>query len=226
MKKTAAAIFSFAMLASFGVAFAQEATIIQDGATRVRTQNSEALRTQRQQLLDQRKQARAEIQKKKEEFKAMREKLTEQKCAMIQQRMETRTSRFDNNKERHMSVYKNLKDRIGKFIARAEEKGYDTTKPKADLKVLDEKINKFAKDYAAHVAKLKETKTLACGHSEGEFRSTLLDARELLKVAHQDAADIRNYYQTVIRPDIRALRDQKPKTVKPETSTSTPTSNQ
>lgn len=157
----------------------------------------------------------AEKQKMREQFK---EKFTEERCARVQERVKNKTARFDDNKERHTAVYKNLKNRLTKFVERLDAKGYDTSKLKEDLKILDEKIAQFSKDYAAHIAKLNESKTSTCGHSEGEFRGTLVDARALLKTVHQDAQDIRTYVRTVIHKDLQDIRVQKKN--KSESSTS------
>ena len=99
--------------------------------------------------------------------------------------------------------------RVAEFITRATSQGYDVTKLEADGKTLDQKVQKFATDYAAFISKLEATKTTACGESEGAFRSALQTARQQLAVVRQDSVDIRNYYQTVIRQDIQDLRNQK-----------------
>lgn len=178
-------------------------------------QNIQKRRELAQQNKSELQQRIAEKQKLREQFK---EKFTEERCARIQERVQNRTARFDGGKEKHMAVYKNLKNRLIKFVEKLSAQGYDTSKLKEDLKVLDEKIAQFAKDYAAHTAKLNESKTLTCGHSEGEFRGTLVDARSLLKTVHQDAQDIRTYVRTVIHKDLQDIREQKKN--KSESSTS------
>jgi hypothetical protein len=135
----------------------------------------------------------------------------EEKCARITQNIENRTKGFDENKDRHYEAYKNLKDRMEKFVAKLTEKGYDVTELKADLVVLNSKIQKFADDYAAYQAKLGETKDYACGHSDGDFKAKLQEARVILKTVREDSKDIKNYYLNTIKPDLKAIRAQKPK---------------
>lgn len=130
----------------------------------------------------------------------------EQKCASIQSKITTKITNYDIKKEAHIKAYNNLKTRLQKAIDRLGSKGYDTSKVKADLVVLGQKIDKFSQDYATYIAKLKELQTLACGHSEAQFKENLVAVRNLLKVVHQDGLDIRSYYRNTIREDIKALR--------------------
>lgn len=133
----------------------------------------------------------------------------EAKCAKIQEKIAAKTAGFDENKDRHYNAYKNLKDRMEKFVAKLEAKGYDVTDFKAEVVVLDGKIQKFATDYAAYQAKLGETKDYACGHSNGEFKAKLQEARTLLKMVREDSKDIKNYYLNTIKPELKEIRKQK-----------------
>lgn len=144
-----------------------------------------------------------------EVLKQIKLETAEEKCARITKNIENRTAGFDENKDRHYEAYKNLKDRMEKFLAKLTEKGYDVTEFKADLTVLNTKIQKFADDYAAYQAKLGETKEYACGHSDGDFKAKLGEARVLLKTVREDSKDIKNYYLNTIKPDLKEIRKQK-----------------
>jgi len=153
-------------------------------------------------------QLRLEEKKKlREEF---RQKLTEERCANITNRVQERTSHFDERGEGHKKVYDNLVNRISKFISRFKAAGISTTNLDGYLVELKNKIAKFRTDYAAYITKLKESKSLTCGHAEGEFRAIMVDAKALLKVVHADAADIKNYVRTTILPEIKVLKAQMP----------------
>ena len=133
----------------------------------------------------------------------------EEKCARITKNIEKRTEAFDENKDRHYEAYKNLKDRMEKFLAKLTDKGYDVTELKADLVVFNTKIQKFADDYAAYQSKLGETKDFACGHADADFKAKLAEARTLLKTVREDSKDIKNYYLNTIKPDLKAISKQK-----------------
>lgn len=192
---------AIAALATVNVAFAKA-----DETTR---QN---FKEKVEQWKEQRQASLEKIKQQKEEFKANREKFTAERCAKINERVQERTTNFDSAGAKHTKVYANLIERINKFITRFDEAKLDTTTIKSHLALLQTKIDKFKEDYAAYIAKLKETKTVTCGHSEGEFKGTLLEARTLLKTVHADAADIRTYVRETILVDLKVLKAQLPKT--------------
>lgn len=137
-------------------------------------------------------------------------KWLEQRGEMLQQRIELLIARFENNKERHVEAYNRAKEKVKQLLESLQAKGYDVSKLAQDLQTWDAMIVKFAQDYAAFIAKLKELSELAVGDSEGQFRAGLQEARQLLRQVQQDAMDIRLYYQQTIRSDIQDLRDQVP----------------
>jgi hypothetical protein len=141
----------------------------------------------------------------------------EERCQAMTQRIETAIARFNNNKDGHTTRYLKIAEHLKNINEKLTAKGYDTTKTEADYKILNEKIVKASADYSTFISKLGETKQYACGQSQGQFRTALQAAKAQLKIYREDVADIRNYYQTVVRPDAQALRDQHP------TSSSSPT---
>jgi hypothetical protein len=230
MKKAIAIAVSIAALAYVGLAFAAEtsdSSQITTGSNQERKtelgQKRETFRQERTQLVAdfkskmnewkaERQQALDKLKQEKQNFlENFKQKFTDEKCALIQKRVEERTSNFDAREGAHKKVYDNLVSRINKFISRFETAGLDTTNLKSYLATLQEKIDKFSNDYDAYIAKLKESKNLTCGHSEGEFKGTLVDARAELKLVHDDAADIRTYVRNTILSEIKTLKDKMPK---------------
>lgn len=160
---------------------------------------------QRQQVLNN---LSPEKKRLEQEFK---ERFTEERCVQIQGRINEKILSFDTVDEKYMSVYTNLVNRNNKFIDRFKVSGLNTDTIKSHLAELQIKIDKFKDDFANYKAKLNGLKSITCGHSEGEFRGALLEAKELLKTAHSDAVDIRTYARTVIFEDLKTLKAQMPK---------------
>lgn len=134
----------------------------------------------------------------------------QQRCTQATQRIETAVARYNNNKEKHVQQYENLAVRLADLGEKLKARGYDISKLQADGKILRDKIAKFAADYADTISKLEATKQYACGSSQGAFKQALKTAQDQLKVVKADSVDIRNYYQTVVRPDVQAVKAQKP----------------
>jgi hypothetical protein len=147
----------------------------------------------------------------KAEREAERRVKISDRCQDVNKRIDTRVAAYDNNKGRHQEQHRKMVEHFQTIISRLETNGYDVVKLKADAKVLDEKIVTFGKTYTAFVDQLKVARGLTCGYSEGQFLTEMSKARDLLKKVQDASQDVRNYYQTVIRPDIKAVRDQKPK---------------
>lgn len=139
-------------------------------------------------------------------------KIFENKCDTLKNKVTNRVNRFENNEEAHSEVYTKLKDRIAERIEKWKEMGYNVSKLTEDLKTLEGKITDFTTDYKKFIEILKSTQEVACGTGT-EFAEVIKEARVALKIVRQDASDIRNYYNTVIRPDIIELKQQTPTVV-------------
>ena len=151
-----------------------------------------------------------DLKSKKEEVKAKIEEKVEQRCTILETNIDTRIARHENNKDRHLQAYQNTKEQVKNLVDRAKEAGYDTSQLETDLQTMDQKIRDFSAAWNTYFELLQKTKEYACGESEGEFRTALKTARDQLRVVRQHAAEIRNFYQTVIRPDIQDLKSQNP----------------
>ncbi|MGE5392436.1 MAG: hypothetical protein ACM3NH_01705 [Candidatus Saccharibacteria bacterium] len=133
---------------------------------------------------------------------------TSQRCERLTNDIAARVTRYQENHLKHVETYKGIKTRAQNIATKLDGKGYDLTALKEDIKTLDAKIAKFEKDYSDYIKKLAATKSFVCGQSEGQFASKLKDARDALKLVSQDATDIRTFYKSDIRPDLKTIRDQ------------------
>lgn len=151
---------------------------------------------------------------KKVEAAEQKEQTFKDRCsATVKGKLKSKVGKSFTDEKRHLETYYNLRDRIAKFETKLASNGYDTTKLKADQKILDQKISKFGSDYSAYYSKLRELQNLGCEHAEGDFKNELSEVKSLLKTVHSDAADIRDFYRTVLKADIKEIRTQKPKEV-------------
>lgn len=139
-----------------------------------------------------------------------KEKIVAAKCANMESKIEAQTTRYNDGKVRRLNAYNNMKTRLTSLEAKLTARGYDTTKLKADLPILSTKIDKFSTDYAVYIAALSETKSFACGKTEGEFRAQLLETKDLLASVHADSKAIKDYYATTIKPDLQEIKKQTP----------------
>lgn len=136
-------------------------------------------------------------------------KSVEKRCEATSRIIDQRIDQYNKTKEAHLMKYKNMQEHFLAMADRLDKKGLDTTKLRADGKILDEKIQKASSDYQAFIQKLEDAKAFPCGTSGGAFKTAMEAARAQLKVFHLDVAEIRSFFKTVIRPDLQALRTEK-----------------
>jgi len=127
-------------------------------------------------------------------------------CEIIGKNLDKRISNFERNKTKKVAQYTTIQKKLTKLITRMENEGYDTAAVRVSLVTLDQKIAKFESDYDVYLKDLSDTKEFTCKRSEGEFRAKLDIARAQLKLAQQDAVDIRTYWAKTVKPQIEAVK--------------------
>jgi hypothetical protein len=139
------------------------------------------------------------------------------RCETLEAKFQLKKTRFEKNKQGHVLAYNNAKERVERFIAKAKDKGYDTAKLEADFAIFETKIADFNTAYTEYITLLQAAKEYTCGEPEGDFRAKLEQTRAQLRIVRQKSLEVRNYYQTTIRPDIAALKEQKTSSASNET---------
>ena len=131
------------------------------------------------------------------------------RCAAIEDGIKKREEVLSKETTNPAKRFQAMHDRLASLVTRISTQGYDTTKIKVDLATLNQQIAEFTTAYNAYTTGLSTTQQYACGQSEGKFLSTLESTRSKLKELRTKAAAIQNFYQTVIRKDVVALKQQK-----------------
>lgn len=150
-----------------------------------------------------------QLEDREQQAKTKAEEVKAQKCTQLTTRIDLRIASFNANANGKETVYTNLANKISETISKLESKGYDVSKLKTDLVTLNEKIKKYWSDRQAVVDKLEESKNYACGTTDGQFKETIKQTKELFKVVQANIMEIRLFVNTTIRPDIQALKSQK-----------------
>lgn len=173
----------------------------------------EELQAKKAELTANAEQKRAEIQTRKEELKsemaelkAQRKENREQWCKNVQTRIDTRVGRYENNQAMYQKVYANMQSRLTRLSQLLASKGGDVTKLNADIATLSGLITKLDNDYAVFVGGLKETQTVTCAESDGEFKKQLGGARNVIPAIKADRQAIKDFYQGTIKADLQTIR--------------------
>lgn len=149
---------------------------------------------------------RERVENRKERTQVRQENRKE-RCDLLEERIKNKINNFDNTHQFHVRQYALMKEKISKVITQKESEGKDVSKLKADLQTFDEKVALFDQHRKEFINALKNTQQFACGESEGAFKEAFQAVQGKHRQVLADAKDIRNFYQRVLRADLRALRD-------------------
>lgn len=131
------------------------------------------------------------------------------RCAKFKEKIVERSSSTGERYDKHLSAYNNLASRMETLISRLEDKSYDVAQLKTDLSILNDKIDKFRKDYEALFEKVESAKGKVCDDNDNTIKTKLGDIRMQIQAVRKDAKEIRTYYKNEIRGDILAVKNQK-----------------
>jgi len=127
-------------------------------------------------------------------------------CQVITTNVDKRITNFENQKTKHVAQYKKTQNKVVALVDKLEDEGYDVAELRVSLVTYEQLTNKFGTDYDTYITDLRGTKEYTCGRSSGEFKAKLAIAREQLKLVHDDAVAIRNYWAQTLKPAIVALK--------------------
>lgn len=145
----------------------------------------------------------------KENLQEKRELIVETRCELVEKKLSTRINNFEVRKDDHIKRYENVIDRLTKLSAKLKENGYDTTDLDQHLEEFAVKIKTYQTDKLAFINKLKEAQQYVCGDSDGKYKQLLEEAKVLQETVMKDMREIKDYFENVIKEDIRKIKAQK-----------------
>lgn len=164
---------------------------------------------------EKREERKAQIEEKREEHKERveerkekREEMKEKRCENATKRIQTRVQRYENKQAQHRNVFGKLVTRVETVRDRLKEKGLDTSELTSSIATLKGKVQELEAEHKSFIEGLEATEEYECGSSDGKFREKLGEARKMSVEVRAKLVDVRNYYQTVVRPEIIELREQ------------------
>jgi hypothetical protein len=129
------------------------------------------------------------------------------RCTMAKGRITNMTDTMRAVSERRATAYANMREKAVARVAVLKQKGYDTKKLEADLKTINSQVEEYRAKAAGLYAALAKAQDVACGDSEGDFKSALADARSQLKEVREASQTIHKTFRTSVIPDIKAAAE-------------------
>jgi hypothetical protein len=137
-----------------------------------------------------------------------RPQVSDTKCITIQSKISEMSKRYDNNKKGFVERYNNAQKRLSELVVKLNERGYDTVKLQADLKIWEEKINKIGIEHNEFLTALQSAKEKGCGTDNKVFKEALQFSRVQLSDVKSSAKEAKDFYQSVIREDLKKIKEQ------------------
>lgn len=127
-------------------------------------------------------------------------------CIRATSKIDAKINKYNASAD-HTRLLK-IQTRLSTLVIKLKTGGYDTATLEADLATLKTKADTCKTAYGQFIAKLGETKNFACGQSQGQFKAALEVAKTQMKSAQTACKDARLFINTVLKPDLKALKEK------------------
>lgn len=127
-------------------------------------------------------------------------------CEQVGTRIDFHLERYEERKDDFVQRVERSIVKLKEINSRLKARGCDTTKLEADYQNLGSQLSVWVNDYNTFINLLNESKTLACGESQGAYRDKVNQARNQLRTVREKGIEMRNFYSGTIRPDVEALK--------------------
>lgn len=147
--------------------------------------------------------------KDEKEVRKTREERIAAGCEKVETKISTILSRHETAKQKHLDNQDRLYTRASELSKKLAAAGYNTAKLDADLSTFKGKVDLVKSTFAAYNASLTATQAYTCGESEGAFKEQLSASKTDYKAFRDALKDARDYWQAVVKVDIKALKDSR-----------------
>jgi hypothetical protein len=138
----------------------------------------------------------------------------QEKCKGIRTKIGNKYSSVKLAGDQSYNKFNEVSANIDELVAKASEKGYNTTKIKQDSETFKYHINEYHTKYV-YASNLLKIAAMFAGCSNAPlqdintFKTTISTARNSIKESKNLLKDAKSYYRDVIRQDINVLSQQK-----------------
>lgn len=150
-------------------------------------------------------QGRQEAQVQRQEQRDLR---ISDRCDAVNDRISGVLEKHQNRADAHLGRHDHVVTIVSQVISKAEAEGLDTGKVAAALESFQASSRVFSASVDEYVSALKNTQSYTCGESEGAFLEALAEAKRLLGVVKDNAAQTKAVYQDELKPALQDLRTQ------------------
>ena len=126
------------------------------------------------------------------------------RCVNAKGRITNMIDTMQMQSERRVATYMTTYKKMNGRVEVLSQKGYDTTKFKADLETINAQVGVFMANREKLQNALADMQNTACEDSDGAFTSALQNARLQLKATRESSQAVHQTFRDKIIPDIKA----------------------
>jgi len=127
-------------------------------------------------------------------------------CEQVGIRIDWHLERYEERRDDFVERVNRARERLKDINQKLKDQGCDTSQLEADYQSLGSQLSVWVNDYNVFVNLLNESKTLACGESQGAYKDKVNQARNQLITVREKGMEMKNFYSETIRPDVEALK--------------------
>lgn len=166
---------------------------------------AQSFQERRQEIQQNSEEARLQVEENRQVRQQARDEQLERRCQMATDRIELWTTRYSNNQSRFQRIEQQAIEITNRLIERAQTAGKDTTELEAAVATFQSQVDVASVEYQELINLLNQTKSYACGESEGAYVESLRAARGQLLVVREASLQARLTYQQEVRAAVQAL---------------------
>ena len=124
------------------------------------------------------------------------DKITQRRCATIAVGYDRLKAQAENQKENTVKIFEGRKETILARLDKLDEKGVDTSEPRAKLAEVDPLISQLSHEYSELISEIQEGKDQQCSVPE-DYRESLANLRGKFRDLNSIKQDIRAKFREV-----------------------------
>ncbi|MBC7471956.1 MAG: phasin family protein [candidate division SR1 bacterium] len=129
-------------------------------------------------------------------------------CTTVSTNIETQITKFNDGKNPRVEKFQIIASSVAELIKKLKEEKVDIKNLESSLIILNKKLKNYILVQDSYVSGITSTKFTTCTKSENEFKSSLQDSQNKLKIVKDVAKDLQDYVQKNVRQEIQKIKDQ------------------
>lgn len=133
-------------------------------------------------------------------------------CRQVQQSLDQAIVQYNQTHDQFATGISQFSTTMKSVVELVRSNGYDASKLDSDSQIFTAKANKSLQSYQIFIQALESAKqNNQCGSGSIQYLAAVIQALTPLNTLVTDLTDLKNFYESNLRPDVEAIKAQLPK---------------